>query len=139
MLESVNIRSNVAVFVQIENEIRFAVASGTLKAGDKLPPVKALGQRLGLNFNTVQKSYRDLEVMGVIYTRRGLGSFIATGAQAICHKQCRLEFAGRLHEVVAEAKAVGMKRKELRDIAKASYASKAGPYDEVPARLLKQA
>ena len=76
MLEKVNIRSNVAVYLQIENHVQFAIASGELKPGDQLPSVRELSERLKINPNTVAKSYRDLEVMGYLYTRRGMGVFI---------------------------------------------------------------
>ena len=76
MLEEVNVHSSVAIYAQIENQIRFAIASGKLKANDQLPSIKELGERLGVNFNTVAKAYRDLEVMGLIYTRRGMGCYV---------------------------------------------------------------
>ena len=76
MFENVNIRSSVAVYVQIESLVQFAVASGQLKPGDQLPSMHELAEKVGVNQNTVAKSYRDLEVMGVIHTRRGMGVFI---------------------------------------------------------------
>src|SRR5689334_5145904 len=73
MLASIDIHSTVAVYIQIENHIQFAIASGKLKAGDQLPSVRELSERLNVNPNTVAKAYRDLEVMGLLYTRRGMG------------------------------------------------------------------
>lgn len=132
MLESVNIFSSVAVYVQIENEVQFAIASGKLQAGDQLPPVRELSERVGVNFNTVAKAYRDLEVMGLVYTRRGMGVFIEKDVSAGCRENCLRKITGRLHEVVAEAKASGMDAKDIKDIAEACLASNAGPYGPVP-------
>ena len=136
MLESINIESSVAVYVQIENQVQFAIASGRLKAGDQLPSVRELSERLALNPNTVAKSYRDLEVMGFLYTRRGMGIFIQKGIEAKCREVARRRIISRLHEVVAEAKAAGMTSTEIKEIVGKSCASQAAPYSETPRALL---
>ena len=56
MLESINILSGVPVYVQIENDIQFAIASGALTEGEKLPAVRELSERLEINPNTVAKA-----------------------------------------------------------------------------------
>ena len=129
MLEHVNINSSVAVYVQIENQVRFGIASGNLKAGDKLPSVLELSERLNLNPNTVAKAYRDLEVMGLVYTRRGMGVFINKGIEAKCREAARGDITRKLFESVSEAKAAGMTLKETKQVMEASYASGATPYE----------
>ena len=136
MLDKINIDSTVAVYVQIENSAQFAVASGRLKPGDRLPSVRELSERLDINPNTVAKAYRDLEVMGIVYTRRGMGIFINKGIEARCRKHCQERTIGRLHEVVAEAKAAGIGLPSINEVAKASYASDADPYGPVPASVM---
>ena len=79
MLSSIDIHSSVAVYVQIENHVQFAISSGKLKPGDQLPSVRELSERLEVNPNTVAKAYRDLEVMGLLYTRRGMCVFVNKG------------------------------------------------------------
>jgi len=136
MFESINIRSSVAVYMQIENCVQFAIASGHLKSGDKLPSLQELAKKVNVNFNTVAKAYRDLEVMGLLYSRRGSGVFIKDGAQAKCSENCRRRVVGRLHEVTAEAKSAGMSATEIKAICAASFASDAGPYGETPDAVL---
>lgn len=136
MLSSIDIHSSVAVYIQIENHVQFAIASGKLKPGDQLPSVRELSERLGVNPNTVAKSYRDLEVMGLLYTRRGMGVFVNKNIDAKCREDCRKKIIGRMHEVVAEAKAAGMIRKEVLDVIEASLAVDASPYGETPASVL---
>jgi GntR family transcriptional regulator len=63
-IDSINTTSSVAVYMEIENLLQFAIASGELRAGDQLPSVVKLAEKLKVNFNTVGKAYRDLEVMG---------------------------------------------------------------------------
>jgi GntR family transcriptional regulator len=136
VLENINIHSSVPVYVQIENHVQFAVASGRLKPGDKLPSLQKLAATLKVNFNTIAKSYRDLEVMGIVYTRRGMGVFINKGAEAKCKEDCRRRIVARLHEVVAGAKAAGMSSQEVKAVCAKSYASDGDPYDETPQAVL---
>ena len=136
MFENVNIRSSVAVYVQIQNHVQFAVASGLMKPGDRLPSVLELAKKLNVNLNTVVKSYRELDVMGIIYTRRGSGAFIKKGAEVKCRENCRKHVVARLHEIVSEAKAAGMTSPEVKATCTASYASADNPYGEVPASVL---
>lgn len=136
MLSSIDIHSNVAVYTQIENHIQFAISSGALKSGDQLPSVRELSERLGVNPNTVAKSYRDLEVMGLLYTRRGMGVFVNLGIEKKCREGCRRRIVGRLHEVVAEAKASGMTKGDLREILDKSMSMDGSPYGDTPKGIL---
>jgi len=136
MLESINPQSNVAVFAQIENEVRFAIASGALKAGDRLPTVRAVAEKLDINPNTVAKAYRDLEIMGLVYTRRGMGIFIKDGVEDMCQAACYQEIIRKMHEVVSEARAAGMKEQDINAIAGKCFDSKAAPYAPPPNGIL---
>ena len=136
MLESINIHSTVSVYEQIENQVKFAIASGKVKPGDQLPSIKELGDRLGINFNTVAKAYRDLEVMGLIFTRRGMGCFIEKGVRDRCKEVCHTRIAKRVHEVVQEAKAAGIPKKFLYDIIAKSLQAESELYGETPRELL---
>lgn len=136
MLKTVNIRSNVAVYVQIENQVRFAVASGKLKAGDQLPSVRELSERLNINPNTVAKAYRDLEVMGYLYTRRGMGVFINKGVLDKCKDDCRRGILSRLYEVLLEAKAAGLALGDIRDSVQRILSMDGEVYSEVPEEVM---
>ena len=136
---SVNIHSTVAVYVQIENQIRFAIASGRLKPGDQLPSVRDLSKGVEVNPNTVAKSYRNLEVIGLLYARRGMGVFINKGARAQCKATCRQNAVRRLYEVVQEAKASRFTKKDLTTVLNASYATDGYPYSEAPKENMKLA
>jgi GntR family transcriptional regulator len=134
-MASIDIDSEVAVYVQIENHVQFGVAAGRLKPGDQLPSVRELSERLEVNPNTVAKAYRDLEVMGIVYTRRGMGVFINQGAEAKCRDKSWSRLVGRLHQTAAEAKSAGMDEKEVVEVVRRSYASVSTPYGEVPAAV----
>ena len=136
MFESVNINSNVAVYAQIENHAQFAIASGRLKGGEQLPTVRELSERLGVNPNTVTRAYRDLEVMGLVYTRRGMGVFVAKGVEGKCRERIRGKLLARMHETAAEAKAAGLTLREAEAALRASYAVDPDPYGPTPEAVL---
>ena len=64
------------LYHQLERAIRFAIATGKLALGDQLPTVRQLAVELRINANTVAKVYSELERMGVVETRRGVGTFV---------------------------------------------------------------
>jgi GntR family transcriptional regulator len=138
-IDSINTMSSVAIYAQIENLVQFAITSGDLKKGDKLPPVVKLAEDLGVNFNTVGKAYRDLEVMGLVFTRRGMGVYVADGALKICRERCYSGIVSRLHEAVQEAKAAGMSKALIREVVAKSMAVGGSPYGDVPAGVMKLA
>jgi GntR family transcriptional regulator len=137
MLESIDIRSHVAVYQQIENHVQFAIASGKLKDGDQLPSVRELSERLNVNPNTVAKAYRDLEVMGLLFTRRGMGVFIKEGVHAQCKSECMTKILSRFHEVIAEANAAGISKKKLSTVLGVSFDLDVDPYGDTPKSVLK--
>jgi len=65
------------IYQQIVDEVRRALVLGTASPEDPLPSVRALAAELRVNPNTVQQAYRELERAGLIYTRRGQGTFLA--------------------------------------------------------------
>ena len=58
--------SSTPIFRQIVEQVRLAAAMGTLAAGDALPSVRALAERLVVNPNTIAKAYAELSREGVI-------------------------------------------------------------------------
>jgi GntR family transcriptional regulator len=68
------------IYVQIMDEVRRALVVGTLRAEDPLPSVRQLAADLRLNPNTVAQAYRELEREGVVYVRRGQGTFVTERA-----------------------------------------------------------
>jgi GntR family transcriptional regulator len=70
-----------AVFQQIADEVRRSIAVGILKPEDALPAVRKLAADLKVNANTVQHAYRTLERDGVVFVRRGMGTFVSPTAR----------------------------------------------------------
>jgi GntR family transcriptional regulator len=69
------------VYQQIADEVRRGISIGVLKPDDPLPAVRKLADELKVNANTVQHAYRTLEQAGVVYVKRGLGTFVSAKAK----------------------------------------------------------
>ena len=136
MFDQVNIHSEVAVYIQIENEVRFAIAAGNLNPGEQLPSVREMSERIKVNPNTIAKAYRDLEVMGLLYTRRDMGVYIKEGVQAQCREDCRKRLAERVFEVTQEAKSAGTSNKDFAELVAKCWIKDGNPYGEVPKSVL---
>jgi GntR family transcriptional regulator len=70
------------LYLQIMDEVRRALVVGTLRAEDPVPSVRELAARLVVNPRTVLQAYQELEREGVLYVRRGQGTFVAPGVRA---------------------------------------------------------
>ncbi|MCJ7579694.1 MAG: GntR family transcriptional regulator [Candidatus Aminicenantes bacterium] len=65
------------MYKQVTDQIIDAIAAGTLKAEDKLPSIREMSKELKISIITIKRAYADLENEGFIYTRTGMGSFVA--------------------------------------------------------------
>ncbi|QDB79714.1 GntR family transcriptional regulator [Georgenia wutianyii] len=67
-------------FAQLHAQVTAQVAGGSLRPGDRLPPVRRLAEELGIAPNTVARAYRELEADGVLVGRGRAGTFVAAPA-----------------------------------------------------------
>ena len=98
--------SGVPLGLQIERQLRLAVATGRLAAGERLPSARDLAASLGVNFHTVRKAYGELEREGLLVTARGRGTFVAESVRYLTRKELRRhvrEHLARLAEDLAGA------------------------------------
>ena len=72
----INEKSVVPIWIQIRKRLVYLISAGKFERGEKLPSVRELSVELGVNYNTVNKVYQDLERDGYIYTQRGRGTFV---------------------------------------------------------------
>ncbi len=72
--------SGVPVYLQIEQQIKQAIASGLLHSGDALPSTRRTAAELRINPNTVARAFQNLEREGIIRTVPGGGTFVASEA-----------------------------------------------------------
>lgn len=72
-----DLQSRLPIYEQLKNKIGELVMLGQLNPDDQLPSVRNVARDLGINPNTVQKAYQDLERDGIIYSVAGRGSYVS--------------------------------------------------------------
>jgi GntR family transcriptional regulator len=77
MLVTIDNRDARPLYLQIVDEVRRAIVVGKLKPEDPLPSVRDLASDLVINPRTVSQAYQELEREGVVYVKRGQGTFVA--------------------------------------------------------------
>jgi GntR family transcriptional regulator len=126
---SVDVHSEIAAYQQIENQVRFAITSGAIESGEPLPSVREMAASTGINANTVTKAYRDLELMKIIVTRRGVGVQVAPQARKLC-RDGTLEMVQRhIRMSIGEAIASGMTDKVIKDILQEALTERVQAYE----------
>lgn len=108
--------SAVPIYEQILSQVVFAVAAGDLPAGEAVPSVRELSQQLIVNANTVARAYQELERLGVVEARRGVGMFVTDGGPKVCRERRKVLVRDRVRETVREAAAAGLSAEELRQL-----------------------
>lgn len=76
MLLRLNQSSGIPLYLQLMEQVKHAIETGELRAGDQLPTIRKLAEDLVMNPNTVARAYRELEHEGVIELKHGLGAFV---------------------------------------------------------------
>ncbi|HSJ09985.1 MAG TPA: GntR family transcriptional regulator [Longimicrobiales bacterium] len=99
------------IYIQIMDEIRRGIVLGTWRDDEPLPSVRQLAVELRVNPNTVAQAYRELEREGVIYMRRGQGSFVAARSEPDADRAALLRDLAR--RMLQEAYRYGFAAEEL--------------------------
>ncbi len=72
----IDLLSKIPIYVQIIDQVKHMIATGSLKPGDQLPTVRQMATDLRVNFNTIARAYRMLDDKGLISTQHGRGTYI---------------------------------------------------------------
>jgi GntR family transcriptional regulator len=105
--ESFVLEDNVPIYLQIVGYVKRGIVAGTIEDGSEMPSRRMLSALLGVNPNTIQKSYAMLEEEGLIHSRSGAKSCVAADDAAI--RRLRSELLGQnLKTVIDAMKQMGM-------------------------------
>ena len=102
-----DLHTGVPVYRQMVDQVRGAVASGALNAGDQLPTVRQLAVDLEVNPNTVVRAYRELEHDGLIETHQGTRTFISEQKIPRAEEERQRQLGQIVSDAVARAGAAG--------------------------------
>ncbi len=116
MFFTIDPSNGLAIYEQIARQVKFAVASETLKPGELVPSVRELARELAINPNTVARAYRELQTEGVIDALRGTGLAVTSGARRRCLDERVKLVRERVRQVLTEAKHSQLNSEEVRAI-----------------------
>ena len=116
MLFHVNPSSGVPIYVQVEAQIKNAIAAGALKSGQPLPSVRKLAMELGINPNTAARAYQELEREGTITTVLGGGTFVAGGQPRFLKSERIRRLQPYARQIAVEGTQLGLNETEILDL-----------------------
>ena len=103
----INPQSGVPAYRQLMEQVKYSIASGLLREGDRLPSIRELAQALSVNPATVVKAYGELEHEGVIGLQHGRGVFVSASAGRMSDRQRREALRPLARQLAVEASQVG--------------------------------
>jgi GntR family transcriptional regulator len=106
-------RSGIPIYLQIVDQVRHGVEVGSLRAGERLPTVRQLAGEVSVAPNTVVKAYGELQRMGLLESRPGVGTVVVEGSGEEQRERQLEALNGRLRELVRDAVGLGLSEDEL--------------------------
>jgi GntR family transcriptional regulator len=104
-----------SIFLQIADSISEKILEGKFPPGEKIPSVRDLAAELGVNPNTVMRTYSELQTRGIIDNKRGIGYYVSNEAKDIIQRWKRDEFFNvELPLIVRKTKILNISFEELK-------------------------
>ena len=116
-LITIDFRDRKLIYEQIIDNVKELIVRGDLKRDDPMPSVRSLAKELGINPNTIQKAYTELENQGVIATMVGRGSFVILDREAM-KENATGTLKSELFPLILRAKTLGVTREEFQQFTK---------------------
>ena len=109
----INPSGGTPFYRQIIDQIKFGIASGKLKTSEQLPTVRALAVQLKINLNTIAKAYKELEILGILDTQQGSGTFINGNGFVLTDEEKQKKIMDICKEFLTVAYAYGFSKEEV--------------------------
>ena len=109
-------QSGLAPYRQLVDQVRHAVRTGLLRDGDQLPSVRDVVTQITINPNTVHRAYRELEHLGIVEGRAGLGTFITLHSGVAPDATEDGTFEQALHDLVMNARRAGLDEETICEL-----------------------
>ena len=105
------------IYLQNVDLMQEKILQGDWREEERIPSVREMGAMVGVNPNTIVRSYQLLESQEIIYNKRGLGYFVKDGAVARIKENVKNEFiANDLPQFKAKAQMLGITKDELVEL-----------------------
>jgi GntR family transcriptional regulator len=135
---TISLKDGVPIYRQIANQIRYMVASRLLQPGEEISPVRCLALKLNVTPNTVVKAYDELEAAGVIFKRRGAGTYISDAQSPLASRERNRIIEERIDAVLAEAYQLDFSDEDLLALFKKRQAALRDRATKIKSKLEKK-
>lgn len=105
---AVDTHSPTPPYEQLRTQLEELIRGGVLAPGQRLPPLRQLAADLGLAVGTAARAYKELEAQGLVRSRRGAGTRVASSSPALTHQQRHLLLQQATAAYVRQAVQLGM-------------------------------
>ena len=105
--------NGVPIYRQIIQQIEYAILSGRMRPGDRLPTIRSLAVDLKTNPNTIAKAYGELEILGILETQVGSGTYISEKKPIIKDDSLSRKIREVMGRFVQEMRDLGVDKREL--------------------------
>jgi len=122
-LITVDLRSRKQLYEQLVDNVKNLILMGELSPDEKLPSVRNLARELGINPNTIQKAYAELERQGVIITLPGRGSVVTSKTDALLERQ-KEKLISELSVLANQAAEIGISKTDFIAMAGSAWTQK---------------
>lgn len=103
---------NMPIYLQISDLIKNRILKYQYKPGTKLPSVRELSLELKVNPNTIQRAYSELDLSGLVFTRRGMGTFVREDDSVV--ENLKMEIVREhVENFLEEMKNLGISKEEI--------------------------
>lgn len=113
----------VPIYLQIVNQVKYLVSSGRLTAGEELPPIRTLAEKLVVNPNTVARAYRELEAAGIVEKRRTAGTYVSDQGSPLARRERLKILTERVDALLAEARQMDIAFEDVIKLAERRHAN----------------
>jgi len=123
---SMEFKNTKSIFLQIADNLVERMMNGTHPPGDKIPSVREFAAEMGVNPNTILRTYNDLQMRQIIENKRGIGYYVAPDAQERIRDWKKEEFfTSELPGIIRQMTMLGITYNDLK------------PYFETDAQIQK--
>lgn len=114
-------QGTLAIYEQIVNQLKSAIVTAELKAGEALPSIRSLAADLGVSVITTKRAYEELEKEGLIRSVAGKGFYVCEYNTDYLKEKQLMMLEMRLGEIICEAKQAGLGCDEFIEMAETLY------------------
>lgn len=118
---TIRTQGTLAIYEQIVDQLKNAIVTGELSAGQALPSIRSLAGELEVSVITTKRAYEELEKEGLIRSVPGKGFYVCEYNKTYLKEKQYMGLEKRMQELLADCKKAGMSKEDALDMADALW------------------